>query len=97
GNEDAGFDAFVDDLRDSLKRVQKRLGGDRYVELSQMMELAIDRHRAGDPSLHRDWIRRLLQDYYDPMYDWQWQRHEGRVVFEGNFAAVLDFLHSARI
>ncbi|MDP3516200.1 MAG: tRNA 2-selenouridine(34) synthase MnmH [Pseudohongiella sp.] len=97
GNDGAGFDAFVDDLRDSLKRVQKRLGGDRYVELSQMMEQAIDSHRVGDPSLHRDWIRRLLQDYYDPMYDWQWQRHEGRVVFEGNFAAVLDFLNSARI
>lgn len=93
-DEAAGFDAFVDDLRDSLKRVQKRLGGDRYVELSQLMESAIDAHRAGDASLHREWIRRLLQDYYDPMYDWQWQRHEGRVVFQGKYNEVLTYLNS---
>jgi tRNA 2-selenouridine synthase len=97
GDEAAGFDAFVYDLRDSLKRVQKRLGGDRYVELSQMMETAIDAHRAGDPSLHREWIRRLLHDYYDPMYDWQWQRHEGRVVFQGEYSEVLRYLNSAHI
>lgn len=97
GDEVAGFEAFVFDLRDSLKRVQKRLGGDRYVELSQMMERAIEAHRAGDPSLHRDWIRRLLHDYYDPMYDWQWQRHEGRVVFQGNYDQVLAYLKDARV
>jgi tRNA 2-selenouridine synthase len=94
GDEAAGFEAFVHDLRDSLKRVQKRLGGDRYVELSQIMERAIEAHRAGDPTLHREWIRRLLLDYYDPMYDWQWQRHEGRVVFQGNYNAVLAYLNS---
>jgi tRNA 2-selenouridine synthase len=94
-DEGAGFEAFVDDLRDSLRRVQKRLGGDRYTELSQMLEVAIEAHRRGDPSLHRDWIRRLLQDYYDPMYDWQWQRHEGRVVFQGRYDEVLAFLRSA--
>jgi len=95
GNEAAGFEAFVDDLRDSLRRVQKRLGGDRYTELSQMLESAIEAHREGDPSLHRDWIRHLLQDYYDPMYDWQWQRHQGRLVFQGQFDEVLVFLNNA--
>jgi tRNA 2-selenouridine synthase len=95
GDEAAGFEAFVHDLRDSLKRVQKRLGGDRYVELSQIMERAIAAHRTGDATLHREWIRRLLQDYYDPMYDWQWQRHEGRVVFQGNYNKVLAYLNSA--
>jgi tRNA 2-selenouridine synthase len=97
GSNEAGFEAFVDDLRDSLKRVQKRLGSERFIELSQLMEHAIKNHRYGDPSQHRDWIRRLLQDYYDPMYDWQWQRHEGRVVFQGDFNAVLEYLSSARI
>lgn len=96
GDEAAGFEAFVSDLRDSLKRVQKRLGGDRYVEVSEMMERAIHAHRAGDPSLHRDWIRKLLRDYYDPMYDWQWQRHEGRVVFQGNYDEVLAYLNDTR-
>lgn len=97
GDEAAGFEAFVCDLRDSLKRVQKRLGGDRYVELSHMMEHAIAAHRNGDPALHRDWICRLLHDYYDPMYDWQWQRHEGRVVFKGNYDQVLRYLEAVRL
>jgi tRNA 2-selenouridine synthase len=95
GDEAAGFEAFVGDLRDSLRRVQKRLGGDRYTELSQMLESAIEAHRLGDPSLHRDWIRRLLQDYYDPMYDWQWQRHQGRLVFQGHYEDVRTFLNNA--
>ena len=94
GDEAAGFEAFVGDLRDSLRRVQKRLGGDRYAELSRMLESAIEAHRLGDPSLHRDWIRRLLQDYYDPMYDWQWQRHQGRLVFQGHYEDVRSFLHN---
>jgi tRNA 2-selenouridine synthase len=95
GDEAAGFEAFVGDLRDSLRRVQKRLGGDRYAELARMLESAIEAHRLGDPSLHRDWIRRLLQDYYDPMYDWQWQRHQGRLVFQGHYEDVRSFLHNA--
>lgn len=95
-DEVAGFEAFVEDLRDSLRRVQKRLGGDRYAELLQMLETAIEAHRKGDSSLHKDWIRRLLHDYYDPMYDWQWQRHQGRVVFHGRYDEVLAFLNNTR-
>ncbi|ALO47646.1 tRNA 2-selenouridine(34) synthase MnmH [Pseudohongiella spirulinae] len=89
---DQAFACFVDDLQDSLWRIRKRLGGERYAQIRAMMDEAIDAHRRGDPGQHRGWIRSLLQDYYDPMYHWQWQQHDARVMFRGNRQAVLDFL-----
>ena len=41
---------------------------------------------------HKQWIRRLLVDYYDPMYDYQIARKSDRVVFKGNNDEVLNFL-----
>jgi tRNA 2-selenouridine synthase len=86
------FQCFVEDLRDSLWRIRKRLGGERYMQILTLMEDAIAAHRRGDAHPHKRWIRCLLQDYYDPMYHWQWQQHDTRVVFRGNRQAVLDFL-----
>ncbi len=69
--EAAGFAAFADDLTQSLYRVRKRLGGQRYQAISTQLQQALEAHRQGDPEPHRGWIERLLVDYYDPMYDYQ--------------------------
>jgi tRNA 2-selenouridine synthase len=42
--------------------------------------------------LHEDWIRTLLSDYYDPMYDYMLSRREGDIVFEGSRDEVMAFL-----
>lgn len=86
--EQQAFDRFSEDLRDSLSRIRKRLGGDRYQEVSLLMQSALSAHQKGDPGKHKEWIRKLLTDYYDPMYEWQWQRHHERVVFKGSAAAI---------
>ena len=90
--EAAGFDAFAEDLTKSLYRVRKRLGGVRYKEISVLLEAALQAHRKGDPSQHRDLIRCLLVEYYDPMYDYQIGRRKELVVFRGNREAVQAFL-----
>ena len=90
--EGKGFALFIEDLRESLFRVRKRLGGERYVQVSEQMEQAIAAHEAGNPDSHRGWIRMLLKDYYDPMYDYQWQKHRDRVVFSGDRSSVTEFL-----
>ena len=90
--EGKGFALFIEDLRESLFRVRKRLGGERYMLVSEQMEQAIAAHEAGNPDSHRGWIRMLLKDYYDPMYDYQWQKHRDRVVFSGNRSSVKEFL-----
>ncbi|MGQ9425139.1 tRNA 2-selenouridine(34) synthase MnmH [Gilvimarinus sp. F26214L] len=86
--EEAGFRRFASELRESLGRLQKRLGGQRYGEVSEILETAIRAHASGDSSLHREWIRILLRDYYDPMYDYQLSRKRERVAFRGGPAAV---------
>ncbi|OZG70010.1 tRNA 2-selenouridine(34) synthase MnmH [Hahella sp. CCB-MM4] len=93
GEED-GFDAFAEDLSQSLYRVRKRLGGVRYREINDQLENALVAHRTGKPDLHRDWITQLLVDYYDPMYDYQLSKKSELIVYRGDRAAVREYLSS---
>ena len=65
--EEQGFVEFSADLRQSLQKIHKRLGGVRYQQLQDLLEQALLGHEAAITSLHRGgWITLLLQDYYDP-------------------------------
>lgn len=88
GDPAQAFEFFAADLREALHNIRRRLGSERYEQLRAIMESAIQAHRLGDTLQHKNWIRCLLRDYYDPMYEWQWQRHHHRVVFKGNAAQV---------
>lgn len=73
----------------ALARIARRLGGVRHREIAGLMNAAF----AAGPSIrhteaHRDWIRRLLAHYYDPMYDHQLAAKTARIVYRGNAAAV---------
>jgi tRNA 2-selenouridine synthase len=94
--EAQGFELFIQDLRDSLFKVRKRLGGERYADIRTQLEDAIAHHQQGDPTHHRQWIRALLNDYYDPMYTYQGQKHHERVIFSGNHQSVSDFLTKSK-
>lgn len=93
GDEERGFDAFAVRLRESLDNIVRRLGGERHRRLAAIMDeaLAAQRH-SGDLDRHRNWIRGLLEDYYDPMYAYQKEKKAGRIVFAGNSAEVAAFL-----
>lgn len=90
--EDEGFRNFAEDLRDSLARVRRRLGGVRYEKLGQSLERALKAHGSGNEELHREWIRPLLRDYYDPMYDYQLKQKTERVIFRGSPDEVAAYL-----
>ena len=91
--EETGFKRFAEQLRDSLGRIRKRLGGKRHDEVSKQLEDALTRHgRDGDVEGHRVWIERLLVGYYDPMYDYQLQQKLDRVAFRGTLDAVGDWV-----
>ena len=91
-SHEAAFSAFATSLRLSLANIQKRLGGARYQELSEVLEKALLAHSQGDPEQHKQWITVLLRDYYDPMYDYQLKSKQRHVVFRGNFNDVLEFM-----
>ena len=40
---------------------------------------------------HREWIAFLLEHYYDPMYEYQLQQRDGRVLFRGDREAVINW------
>lgn len=94
--KEEGFARFAEDLRESFARVRRRLGGARYAELGVVLEAALTAHQAGDESQHRDWIRPLLRDYYDPMYDYQLQQKTDRIVFRGSDDEVREQLQRQR-
>ena len=83
---DSGFMHFRQFLRDSLGRLRRRLGGERQQRLDGIMVEALDAQEAtGDVEGHRLWIRELLTDYYDPMYDYQLSRRAGEILQRGSF------------
>ena len=81
---EAGWAAFEDYLLSALDRIRKRLGGERHQALRQAMESALAEQRAsGDVREHDHWIRALLENYYDPMYDFQLEQKAGRILVRG--------------
>ncbi len=84
---------FAQRLRDSMGRIHKRLGGALYQELAQVLDVALDEQlSSGRTDGHRAWIERLLRDYYDPMYHYQQERVQERVIFRGTRTEVSAFL-----
>lgn len=95
--EDSGRAMFAQRLRQSLDKIQKRLGGLRHQQLAAIMDAALaEQARSGNVDGHRAWIESLLTGYYDPMYRHQRQDKADRIVFTGDEDAVLDYLRRTR-
>lgn len=90
-----GFQRFSMHLQQSLTNVQKRLGGERYQRAASMMNDALTAQAAiGEVSGHREWIRVLLREYYDPMYVHQKASKADRIVATGDAATLKKYLMS---
>ncbi len=84
------FEQFAEYLLASLERIQKRLGGELYQKINRLMLQALEKHRATHKvDLHRHWIELLLTCYYDPMYDYQLEKKQNRIIFSGNSHQIL--------
>jgi tRNA 2-selenouridine synthase len=83
------FSVFSSMLQQAMARIRKRLGGLLYSRLEDMLLQALaEQRRSGDISLHRSWIALLLTDYYDPMYHYQLQKRDARVLMRGNVSEL---------
>lgn len=92
---DEGLKAWHTYISDSMKRLKKRLGGDRYVAVSAMVDHAFSHQLAtGSYDAHLDWIAVFLRDYYDPMYRYQLEQTTKKIVFQGDTDEVLAYLRS---
>lgn len=88
------------ELLASLDRIRNRLGGARHQELRAEMEAALQQQaNTGSREGHRGWIRALLSEYYDPLYEHALRR-QGPIaapLFVGTRAEVLAFLQETTI
>ena len=94
--DDMGRKAHSEYLLGGLDRIRKKLGGDRHADLSRTMSAAFAEHdERDDLTLHRVWVAALLDQYYDPMYDYALSRREDEVLFRGDREAVVDWAMAA--
>ena len=78
---------------DSLQRIKKRLGGLKFLQMSELLDgatssLRDDNDAAGFYAL----IKMLLNDYYDELYAHYQNNNEPRVVLRGNSLQISDWL-----
>ena len=95
-NSQTAFKRFSEYLLESLNKIQRRLGGERYQNIREKMRAALEeQERSGKTQQHADWITDLLKDYYDPMYRYQLEKRANRIIFEGSTKEFWDW-HRAR-
>lgn len=90
--EEHGFQHWTEQLFDAIDKIQRRLGGLRHKELKSLLNHAIEQHLSGNTESHKEWIKVLLVDYYDPMYDYQLSKKQDQLVFKGKQDDVLEYL-----
>lgn len=90
--ETEGFDAYAKHHRDSLYRIRKRFGGQRYSMAKELLDQALEQHRLHDDvSAYATFIELLLTEYYDPMYDYQLANKNRKVLLSGDAETLLQF------
>ncbi|PHV71873.1 tRNA 2-selenouridine(34) synthase MnmH [Sporanaerobium hydrogeniformans] len=90
---EAGLSQWYHYITESIRKVQQRLGGDRYKQFLNTFDTAYKEQLATDTfTPHENWIYLFLHDYYDPMYRYQLSQNEEQIVFQGSKADILDYL-----
>lgn len=90
--EEHGSEKFRAQILGNLDRIRKRLGGDRHKQLHSEFSAALDElELSGNAEAFRPGIALLLRDYYDPMYDYQQTKRDGREIFRGDKDDLVDW------
>ena len=76
-------------MLDSLFNIKKRLGGERYKEVKSIMEQSFV---SNDKKLHKNWIKKVLTYYYDPLYEYKMQKRKHYISFKGSLKEVKNYL-----
>ena len=84
-----GTKKLIEYLIVSVCKIQKKLGSQLHKEVEAKV---LKTFEEGNPELHKEWIKILLERYYDPMYIHQLSQKKDRVIFTGTFSEVRDWL-----
>ena len=88
--QQAASEKFSTFLLGSLTRIKKRLGGTRYQKINASFTRALEHLFAtGETDLFAEGIQLLLQEYYDPMYEYQLEKKQRKILFRGTEPEIL--------
>ena len=94
-NFERPFEYFSEYLTQSLEKIKKRLGPARYETAHKTMAQALHKHeQSDDVSGHYDWLKIILENYYDPMYEDQLKKREKFICFRGNYGECKEYLQT---
>lgn len=86
---------FSEFVLNNLHRIRKRLGGVRYHQIQELFQLGLEQlNRSEETTGFKQGIRQLLEEYYDPMYQYQLDQRQGRVLFTGNEKELIDWTNN---
>ncbi len=87
------FQQFSNYLLIALEKIQKRLGPARYEVAYKAMRHALNKQsKTGTIANHYDWLKVILENYYDPMYEDQLKKREAFICFRGNYLECKEYL-----
>ena len=87
------FELFTTYLLTSLEKIQKRLGPVRFQDAHRLMSKALYQHKINNNIYgHYDWLRTILDNYYDPMYKDQLNKREEFICYRGNYNECKEYL-----
>ena len=93
-----GMELYGEYMLAAMDRIRKRLGSERHQQIRSLLEQALDIHgKSDDIDPHRLWIKQLLDQYYDSMYDFQLSKKLDRVVFRGNREEIIQWFEDYRL
>ena len=73
----------------SLNKIKKRIGSKNHDEIQKNMNQAF---KLNKKVLHKEWIQKILINYYDPMYKYQLNKRKDLVLFKGDYDNVKDYI-----
>jgi len=96
---DAGIPAHevYESMLAALQRIQRKLGGLETSRIHGLLEEAFreSTERGFTAAFHTEWITRLLELYYDPMYRYAFERtKERKILFRGTHEECAQWLRS---
>ena len=88
---------LLEKFETAIQAIKKRLGGVAFDAIQKRLRNAFEMYDYGDSSGHDAWIQQLLVDYYDPMYNYQLEQKQERIIQRGNQETIGQYLGQAHI
>ena len=88
---------LFDKYKHALQMINKKLGGQRFQEVSKDLESArLDFLHRNEIQSNKIWIEKLVKYYYDPLYLGSLQRRQVNPCFKGSRGEVAEYLQSRK-